>query len=132
MDLWLPPRYPENYIPSKNCGFIGVLSVSTCSQGIRGSRPILPHGSVTANSVLILDQFELQQDGALEGGKIVVRYHGQDGASVGGPMDAESFHIVDLVAQVGKRQNRSIDERAGPDIGQCDPAQPHRNAGQPV
>ena len=38
------------------------------------------------------------------------------------------FHVVDLVAHVGLEQHRPVDQRARPDVGEMQAAQPHRDA----
>src|SRR5579871_680779 len=47
-------------------------------------------------------------------------------------MDAEPFHVVDLVSEVGKKQVGSVDQRTRGDVRNRNPAQPHGNAGPPA
>ena len=75
-----------------------VLQPTSCSEDFRYAIVDIANFFCRVGKVgLILDQFELQQDGALEGGKIVVRHHGQDRASVGSPMDADLAAISNYV-----------------------------------
>ncbi len=47
-------------------------------------------------------------------------------------MDAQSFHIVDLVAEIGLDQDRPVDHRTRPDLGERDAAHPYEQPGGPA
>src|SRR6188768_2530816 len=48
-----------------------------------------------------LHQRELQQQIALDHGKIIVRNQGQHGVAFGRDMGVDALHVVDLVAEIG-------------------------------
>jgi hypothetical protein len=101
-------------------------------------RPGRPQGSplqqamVERGAPLFVDKLELEQHGSLQNRKVVVGNQRQDGVAVGVHVDAEPLHVIDLVPQVRKKQVGSVDQRTRCDVGNCDPAQPHGNAGPPA
>src|SRR5215211_3146839 len=75
-----------------------------------------------------LHQRELQQDGALNGGEVVVRDQREHGVAGSRAVYRQPFHVVDLVAHVGEHHGRAVDERAGLDGSQGDTPDAQRDA----
>jgi hypothetical protein len=61
----------------------------------------------------LLHQRELQQQRALEQGKIIVGDQRQHRVAFGRHMRVDALHVVDLLAEIGLEDRRPIDERTG-------------------
>src|SRR5512132_375502 len=71
---------------------------------------------------------KLKQQVALDEGKIVIRYQRENCLTTGGTVHGNSFHIIDLMPEIGLDHRMAIDHGTFPEGSQRHPADAHRNA----
>src|SRR5215831_13714115 len=81
---------------------------------------------------LRLRQRELKQQRALNGGEIVVGNEGEDDVAALAAVNAQAFHIVDLVAKIDVEQNGAVNQRARLDLAERDAAHAHGQTAAPA
>ena len=77
-------------------------------------------------------QSELQELGALQGGKIVIRNERQHDFASWRLVNREAFHVVDFKAQVRLEDDRTIDDRTGFDVSDLDAPNLHQQSFGPT
>ena len=79
-----------------------------------------------------LRQRELQQQRALQEREIVVGDQREHGVAAGAAVNAQAFHIVDLISEIGLEQDRAVDQRVRLDVAERDAPDAHRKPGGPA
>ena len=89
----------------------GVSGESKMSNTVRNGTAAA-YGFLLSQERRLLHQLELQQQGALDHGKIVVGDHGQHGVALRRHVGVDAFHVVDLLAQISLEDRGPVDHGA--------------------